>query len=84
MRIGVKRRRGMSDETETHVLGQKSGKQADENNPSLEKRSNDAIFIERFASLFDSEQLSDVILRVGDRRFHAHKFILVVNSDVFR
>ncbi|KAH3725252.1 BTB/POZ domain-containing protein 17-like [Dreissena polymorpha] len=55
----------------------------DANNPSLETHKNDKLFIERFSSLFNAEKLSDIVLAVGDQRFYAHKFMLIVSSDVF-
>ena len=52
-------------------------------NRSLERIQNDKNFIERFATLYNSEVLSDIILRVGDERFFAHKFMLITCSEVF-
>lgn len=39
--------------------------------------------VERFEKLFDNKQFSDIVLRVGDQRFHAHRFILITASTVF-
>ena len=52
-------------------------------NPSLERVQNDKNFVERFAMLYNSEIFSDIILRVGDERFFAHKFMLITCSEVF-
>ncbi|KAL4233057.1 BTB/POZ domain-containing protein 17 [Mactra antiquata] len=52
-------------------------------NPSLETIENDKLFVNRFACLFNNERLSDIIVNVGDDRFFAHKFILIVCSEVF-
>lgn len=56
---------------------------SEENNPSLEVRKNDEEFMGRFATLYDNKRLSDIILNVGDDRYHAHRFMLVLSSDVF-
>ena len=39
--------------------------------------------VQRYKDLFKQERLSDVVLRVGDERFHAHRFVLVTASSVF-
>ncbi|KAK7503187.1 hypothetical protein BaRGS_00005452 [Batillaria attramentaria] len=39
--------------------------------------------VERYEKLFNNEQFSDIVLRVGDDRFYAHRFILVTASNVF-
>ena len=39
--------------------------------------------VQRYKDLFKQERLSDVVLRVGDQRFHAHRFVLVTASSVF-
>ncbi|KAK3576493.1 hypothetical protein CHS0354_034168 [Potamilus streckersoni] len=52
-------------------------------NPSLETVKNDTQFIQRFRELYNSEVFSDIILRVGNERFFAHKFMLITASEVF-
>lgn len=52
-------------------------------NPSLEHIEDDKLFVGKFSSLYNDERLSDVILHVGDERFYAHKFMLIVCSEVF-
>nr|CAB3263068.1 uncharacterized protein LOC100187381 [Phallusia mammillata] len=32
----------------------------------------------------NNEEMSDIVLKLGAERFHAHKFVLVLMSDVFR
>ncbi|WAR06922.1 BTBDH-like protein [Mya arenaria] len=63
--------------------GQCDDKRPEDSNPTREIRKNDATFTERFAALYNNERLSDIVLRVGDDRYHAHKFMLIVSSDVF-
>eukprot|EP00058_Branchiostoma_floridae_P011714 XP_002597202.1 hypothetical protein BRAFLDRAFT_118118 [Branchiostoma floridae] len=41
-------------------------------------------FSQSFSALFNNPEMSDVVLVVGERRFHAHKLILTSQSDVFR
>lgn len=55
----------------------------DHGNPTMEEITDDKTFILRFESLFNTERFSDVILKVGDERYFAHKFILKTHSDVF-
>ncbi|XP_060580004.1 BTB/POZ domain-containing protein 17-like isoform X2 [Ruditapes philippinarum] len=52
-------------------------------NPSLENIENNKLVVDRFASLFNNEKLSDIIIQVGDERFYAHKFMLIICSEVF-
>ena len=40
-------------------------------------------FIHDVAGFFNTELLSDVVLRVDDQRFPAHKFVLAKSSEVF-
>ncbi|XP_045197983.2 BTB/POZ domain-containing protein 17-like isoform X2 [Mercenaria mercenaria] len=70
--------------TETLKDGEgSSGDSHTSSNPSLENIHNDKLFVERFTSLYNNEKLSDIILHVGDERFYAHKFMLIVCSEVF-
>lgn len=39
--------------------------------------------VQRYKDLFKQERLSDVVLRVGDQRFQAHRFVLITASSVF-
>ncbi|XP_019624299.1 PREDICTED: uncharacterized protein LOC109469978 [Branchiostoma belcheri] len=41
-------------------------------------------FVASFECFYNSQDLSDVVLRVGKDRYHAHKFMLARLSDVFR
>lgn len=41
-------------------------------------------FILTVSQFYNQEALSDVILKVGEARFHGHKFVLAKSSDVFR
>ncbi len=41
-------------------------------------------YIRNITVFFNSPELSDVTLKVGTKRFYAHKFVLAVNSEVFR
>ncbi|XP_019624326.1 PREDICTED: BTB/POZ domain-containing protein 17-like [Branchiostoma belcheri] len=41
-------------------------------------------FSRSFSALFNNPEMSDVVLVVGEQRFHAHKLILTSQSDVFR
>lgn len=71
----------MSSKQESSKLALTAGNE--EANPSLEVRENDKLFKEKFATLFNDERLSDIILHVGDEYFYAHRFMLVVGSEVF-
>ena len=42
----------------------------------------EAAFIQNVAQFYDQEMLSDVVLKVGDLRFFAHKFVLAKSSEV--
>ena len=53
------------------------------NNPSLEQIQDDKLFVQRFSILYNNEMFSDIILRVGDERYFAHKFMLITCSEVF-
>lgn len=33
---------------------------------------------------FNNSEMSDIVLKIGDRRYYAHKFVLGLTSDVFR
>ncbi|KAJ8315209.1 hypothetical protein KUTeg_007359 [Tegillarca granosa] len=61
----------------------KSTEQPPVKNPSEEEIRDDYEFVQRFHSLFNSEMFSDIVLKVGENRFHAHKFMLVTASEVF-
>lgn len=39
---------------------------------------------EHFGSLYLNEEYCDIVLKVDDQRFHAHKVILAARSDYFR
>ncbi|KAK7108010.1 BTB/POZ domain-containing protein 17-like isoform X2 [Littorina saxatilis] len=39
--------------------------------------------VQRYKGLFKQQRFSDIILRVGDERYHAHRFILITASSVF-
>ncbi|XP_072034862.1 BTB/POZ domain-containing protein 17-like [Amphiura filiformis] len=41
-------------------------------------------YIRNITVFFNSPELSDVTLKIGTKRFYAHKFVLAVNSEVFR
>lgn len=51
--------------------------------PAQETVSDKDAVIERFKLLFNSEQFSDIVIRVGDQRYFAHRFILITASSVF-
>lgn len=72
----------MSSKQDSSKLASTAGNEK-EANPSLEVRENDKLFKEKFATLFNDERLSDIILHVGDEYFYAHRFMLVVGSEVF-
>lgn len=40
-------------------------------------------FVHRFRTLYNSEIFSDIVLRVGENRFYAHKILLITASEVF-
>jgi len=40
-------------------------------------------FIQNVGQFYNQQMLSDVILRIGDLKFSAHKFVLAKSSDVF-
>ena len=37
-----------------------------------------------FGRFYNNEELSDITLKLGTQRYHAHRFVLVLMSDVFR
>ncbi|KAL8622191.1 hypothetical protein ACOMHN_052993 [Nucella lapillus] len=41
-------------------------------------------FIQNVSQFFNQEDISDVILKVGDNTFFAHRFVLAKSSEVFR
>ncbi|XP_070577316.1 BTB/POZ domain-containing protein 17-like [Ptychodera flava] len=41
-------------------------------------------FLAQIGNYCNNPELSDLILKVGEQRYHAHKLILVSSSDVFR
>lgn len=43
----------------------------------------EATFIQNVSQFYDQQMLSDVILKIGDLKFFAHKFVLAKSSDVF-
>ncbi len=40
-------------------------------------------FIQNVSQFYNQEALSDVILKIGDLKFYAHKFVLAKSSEVF-
>ena len=40
--------------------------------------------VRSISRFYDDEELSDVILKLGSQRFRAHKFVLLLMSDVFK
>jgi BTB/POZ domain-containing protein 17 len=41
-------------------------------------------FILDVSQFYNQEALSDIVLKVGDKRYYSHKFVLAKSSDVFR
>ncbi|XP_076446270.1 BTB/POZ domain-containing protein 17-like isoform X2 [Babylonia areolata] len=41
-------------------------------------------FIQNVSQFFNQEDISDVVLKVGEQSFFAHKFVLAKSSEVFR
>ncbi|XP_067676062.1 BTB/POZ domain-containing protein 17-like isoform X1 [Haliotis asinina] len=52
-------------------------------NLTLETIKDEAAFVSRFSALYNSSNLSDLVLRVGRDRYYSHRFILITASDVF-
>lgn len=44
----------------------------------------EASFIQSISRFFNQEELSDVVLKVGETSFFCHKFVLAKSSDVFK
>lgn len=55
------------------ALPQESRTLKDENN-----------FIQNVSQFFNQEDISDVVLKVGEKKFFGHKFVLAKSSEVFR
>ncbi|KAK2153064.1 hypothetical protein LSH36_309g02020 [Paralvinella palmiformis] len=45
---------------------------------------NSLILLHKISQLYQSHDLSDILISVSDKQFHAHKLILSSSSDVFR
>ena len=41
-------------------------------------------FIQNVSQFFNQEEISDVVLKVGEKKFFGHKFVLAKSSEVFR
>lgn len=52
--------------------------------PSEETVDDGKHVVHRFQELFESENLSDIVLVVGLARYSVHKFVLITASDVFQ
>lgn len=52
-------------------------------NASTESINDKEYFINRFENLYNNQMFSDVILKVGDITYYAHKIMLVTASEVF-
>ncbi|XP_076077777.1 BTB/POZ domain-containing protein 17-like isoform X1 [Mytilus galloprovincialis] len=52
-------------------------------NASTESINDKEYFINRFKNLYNNQMFSDVILKVGDITYYAHKIMLVTASEVF-
>lgn len=52
--------------------------------PSEETVDDGKHVVHRFQELFESENLSDIVLVVGLTRYSVHKFVLITASDVFQ
>lgn len=52
-------------------------------NASTECINDKEYFINRFENLYNNQMFSDVILKVGDISYYAHKIMLVTASEVF-
>lgn len=52
--------------------------------PSEETIDDGKHVVHRFQELFESENLSDIVLVVGLTRYSVHKFVLITASDVFQ
>lgn len=52
--------------------------------PSEETVDDGKHVVHRFQELFESENLSDIVLVVGLTRYPVHKFVLITASDVFQ
>ena len=40
--------------------------------------------VSSISKFYNNEELSDIVLKLGSQRFHAHKFVLLLMSDVFQ
>ena len=52
-------------------------------NSSREVIKDEDSLVQRLQALYNSELFSDIVLRIGDYRYHAHKFMLITSSEVF-
>lgn len=52
-------------------------------NPSKELIDDKEPFITRFSTLYNNQMFSDIVLKVGDKSYYAHKIMLVTASEVF-
>ena len=43
----------------------------------------EANFIQNVSQFYNQEMLSDVIIKIGEQKFYAHKFVLAKSSEVF-
>ncbi|KAL8593749.1 hypothetical protein ACOMHN_032355 [Nucella lapillus] len=80
----VKRRLSITMATESKVRkleGVEEGAKAEEKGTRKVCDSED--LVQRYRDLFLQERLSDIVVRVGDQRYHAHRFILITASSVF-
>jgi len=45
---------------------------------------NESHIVSSISRFYNNEELSDITLKLGTQRYHAHRFVLVLMSDVFR
>jgi len=38
----------------------------------------------KYFRFYNNEEMSDIVLKLGSQRYYAHRFVLVLMSDVFR
>lgn len=67
----------------TKILGCGDAGPSVNQNQSKETIDDKEHFITRFGALYDNEMFSDIVLKVGDTSYHAHKIMLVTASEVF-
>nr|KAG5701777.1 hypothetical protein BaRGS_000767 [Batillaria attramentaria] len=52
--------------------------------PELRSLKDEINFIQNVSQFFNQEDISDVVLKVGAKKYYAHKFVLAKSSEVFR